>query len=89
LRAETANVVSWKTLRKCIEPFYPRAGSDRPRVNLERKLRIYVPQHVLHISDPGAEEALYDPRSMCRFVGVDLGRKRVLNKTMLLNLLLV
>jgi IS5 family transposase len=48
-------------------------------------LRIYFLQHWFNLSDPGAEEALYESRSMCRFAGIDLGREPVPDETTILN----
>jgi hypothetical protein len=36
-------VVPWYQPCQRIEPFYPKAGSDRPPAGLERMLRIYFP----------------------------------------------
>ncbi|KAA3629747.1 MAG: transposase [Proteobacteria bacterium] len=33
------------------------------------------------MSDPGAEQAPYESRSMCRFAGTDLGREPVPDET--------
>lgn len=82
---EMDRVVPWKKLCNRIEPFYPKAGNGRPPVGLERMLRIYFLQHWFNLSDPGAEEALYESRSMCRFVGIDLGREPVPDETTILN----
>ena len=75
--AEMNKVVPWDQLCALIEPYYPKPGNGRPPVGLERMLRIYFLQHWFNLSDPAAEEALYDSRSMCRFVGIDLGREPV------------
>ena len=40
-------------------------------------LRIYFLQQWFNLSDPGAEEALYESVSMCRFVGIELRPKPV------------
>jgi IS5 family transposase len=82
---EMDEVVPWKKLCNRIEPFYPKAGNGRPPVGLVRMLRIYFLQHWFTLSDPGAEEALYESRSMCRFVGIDLGREPVPDETTILN----
>jgi IS5 family transposase len=37
-------------------------------------LRVYFLQHWFNLSDPGAEEALYESPALRRFAGVDLGR---------------
>ena len=44
-------------------------------------LRIHFLQHWFNLSDPAAEEALYDSRAMRRFVGIDLGREPVPDET--------
>ena len=41
-------------------------------------LRIYFLQLSFDLSDPAAEEAMPDIQSMRRFVGIELGRERVL-----------
>jgi len=79
--AEMDRVIPWKELGAVIEPFYPKAGNGRPPIGLERMLRIYFLQHWFNLSDPGAEEALYESRSMCRFVGIDLGKEAVPDET--------
>ena len=79
--AEMERVVPWKELYALIEPFYPKAGKGRPPVGLERMLRIHFLQSWFNLSDPGAEEALYDMESMRRFVGIDLGNEPVPDET--------
>lgn len=79
--AEMDRVVPWPELCALIEPFYPRAGNGRPPVGLERMLRIYFLQQWFNLSDPAAEEALYESLSMCRFVGIDLGKEPVPDET--------
>ncbi len=46
-------------------------------------LRIYFLQQWFNLSDPGAEEALYDSLTMRRFVDIELDCKPVLGETML------
>ena len=48
-------------------------------------LRIYFLQHWFNLSDPGAEEALYDSPALRRFAGVDLGRAAAPDETTILN----
>ena len=79
--AEMDRAVPWIDLCTVIEPFYPKAGNGRPPIGLERMLRIYFLQHWFNLSDPGAEEALYESLSMCRFVGIDLGKEPVPDET--------
>jgi IS5 family transposase len=79
--AEMDRAVPWKDLCAVIEPVYPKAGNGRPPIGLERMLRIYFLQHWFNLSDPGAEEALYDSRAMREFVGIDLGKEPVPDET--------
>lgn len=48
-------------------------------------LRIHFLQHWFELSDPGAEEALYDSRAMRLFVGIDLGSEPVPDETTICN----
>mgnify|MGYP001573688617 CR=1 FL=1 len=84
--SEMERVVPWSELCARIEPFYPSVpdGAGRRPVGLERMLRIYFLQHWYDLSDPAAEEALYDSTAMRRFVGIDLGRERVPDETTIL-----
>ena len=84
--AEMDRVVPWASLVAVIEPHYPKPredGGGRPPVGLERMLRIHFLQQWYALSDPAAEEALYDSQSMRRFVGIDLGHERVPDETTL------
>jgi IS5 family transposase len=70
-------IVPWCELCALIEPVYPKAGDGRPPKELEMMLRVYFLQQWFNLSDPGAEEALYDSSSMRRFAGIDLGEMPV------------
>ncbi len=48
-------------------------------------LRIYFVQHSFNLADEACEEALLDSTALSRFVGIDLGRERVPDRTTLLN----
>ena len=78
-------IVPWRELEAMIEPHYPKAGNGRPPVGLGIMLRIYFLQHWFNLSDPGAEEALYDSPGLRRFAGVDLGRAAAPDETTILN----
>ncbi len=79
--SDMEKVVPWHDLCAVIAPYYPKGENGRPPVGLERMLRIYFLQQWFNLSDPGAEEALYESVSMCRFVGIDLGREPVPDET--------
>lgn len=70
--AEMDRVVPWARLCALIEPHYPKASKagGRPPIPLERMFRIYCLQQWYNLSDPAAEEALYDSIVMRRFCGV-------------------
>lgn len=71
--AEMNVVIPWAQLIALIDPHYPKwSGRGRPPMPLDRMLRIYFLQHWFNLSDPGAEEALYDSEAMRRFVGLEL-----------------
>ena len=82
--AEMNAVIPWARLTALIEPHYPRAGDGRQPMPLERMLRIYFMQQWFNLSDPGAEEALYDSNSMRRFAGIELADDDVPDETTIL-----
>ena len=70
--AEMDAVVPWARLEGLISPYYTRPRRGRPQMRLSVMLRIYFLQQWYGLSDPGAEEALYDMHSMRDFAGLDL-----------------
>lgn len=70
--AEMNAVIPWPSLLALIEPHYPKPGRGRQPLGLETMLRIYFLQQWFDLSDPQAEDALYDIEPMRRFVGVEL-----------------
>ena len=70
--AEMERVVPWSRLLALIEPHYPKGSpaGGRPPLPIERMFRIYCLQQWYNLSDPGAEEALYDSITMRQFAGV-------------------
>jgi transposase, IS5 family len=77
-------VVPWRELEALIEPHYPRAGNGRQPVGLSIVLRVYFLQQWFNLSDPGAEDALYESPVLRRFAGVDLGRAAAPDETTIL-----
>ena len=78
---EMEQVIPWQKLCALVEPHYPKPGNGRPPVGVERMLRLYFLQQWFNLSDPAAEEALYDSVVMRDFVGIDLGREPVPDET--------
>jgi len=70
--AEINAVIPWARLTALIEAYYPKAGEGRQPMPLERMLRIYFMQQWFNLSDPQAEDALYDMETMRRFAGIEL-----------------
>jgi transposase, IS5 family len=81
---EMEAVIPWPRLVRLIEPHYPKAGQGRQPLGLEKMLRIYFPQQWFNLSDPQAEDAIYDSESMRRFVRVELGDEVVPDETTIL-----
>jgi transposase, IS5 family len=70
--AEMDAVIPWAPILALIEPHYPKAGNGTASMPMERMLRIYFMQQWFNLSDPAAEDSLYDSESMRRFVGIEL-----------------
>src|SRR5512134_3145878 len=82
--AEMDAVIPWPQLLGLIEPYYPKAGRGRQPLGLERMLRIYFLQQWFNLSDPQAEDAIYDSESMRRFARVELGEDVVPDESTIL-----
>jgi len=78
-------VVPWARLEGLIAPHYVKPRKGRPQMPLIVMLRIYFLQQWYDLSDPGAEEALYDIHSMRAFAGLELGRDAIPDETTILN----
>lgn len=77
-------VIPWARLMNLIEPHYPKAGKGRHPLGLEKMLRVYLVQQWFDLSDPAAEDAIYDSESIRRFVGVELGEEVIPDETTIL-----
>ena len=73
---EMEQVVPWEKLCGLIEPHYPKPGNGRRPKELEQMLRIYFLQQWFNLSDPAAEEALYDSAVLRQSRGLTWGRSR-------------
>ncbi len=85
--AEMEQVLPWARLFALIEPHYPKGSpaGGRPPLPLERMFRIYCLQQWYNLSDPGAEEALYDSITMRQFAGVSTDADVIPDETSILN----
>jgi IS5 family transposase len=80
---EMNEIIPWVEMAEAITPYYPKEpeGAGRKPIGLERMLRIHFLQHWFELSDPAAEEVLYDSRAMRHFVGIDLGQEPAPDET--------
>ncbi len=85
--AEMNVVVPWLRLLALIEPQYPKRGArgGRPPMPLETMLRVCFLRQWYALSDPMAEEMLYDSEAMRQFAGVEPGDDRIPDETTILN----
>jgi transposase, IS5 family len=84
--AEMERVVPWATLMEALSPHYEPAkkGPGRPRVGLERMLRLYFVQQWYGLADEMLEDTVYDSQALRSFVGIDLGKESVPDATTVL-----
>ena len=78
--------IPWQELLLLVDKRYNKEDSNgRPKMSSRVMLRIYFLQQWFNLSDPGAEEALYDSASMRMFVGIELGQDNIPDETTILN----
>ena len=82
--AEMDAVIPGNRLLGLIAPHYPKAGNGRQPLGMEKMLRIYFLQQWFNLSDPQAEDAIYDSESMRRFARVELGDEVVPDESTIL-----
>jgi len=78
-------VIPWAALLQLIAPHYPTGQGGRRAMPLATMLRIYFLQQWYDLSDPAAEDALYDSESMRRFVGLELGEEAIPDESTILH----
>lgn len=82
--SEMDKVIPWSRLLELITPHYHAGKTGRQPHDLERMLRIYFLQQWFDLSDPQAEDAIYDIEPMRRFAGVELGEDKVPDESTIL-----
>jgi IS5 family transposase len=78
-------VMPWSELLALVAPYYSSGETGRKPVGLEIMLRVYFLQQWFALSDPAAEDALYESAVLRRFAGIDLGRAPAPDETTILN----
>jgi transposase, IS5 family len=81
---EMDRVIPWAMLRDIVAPHYAVPGRGRRPLPLETMLRVYFLQQWFDLSDPAAEDMLYDSESMRRFARIDLGEDTVPDESTIL-----
>jgi len=61
-------IVPWAELQGLVEPHDPKGENGRPPVGLGIMLRMYFLQQWFNLSDPGAEDALYESPVLRHFL---------------------
>ena len=79
--AEMEIVVPWAALSALIEPHHPAGERGCPPIGIEKMLCIYFLQQWFNMSDPRAEDSLYDSAAMRNVLGIDLGNEAAPDET--------
>jgi len=82
---EMEKIIPWGSFCDEVEPFYTEKETGRKRMELIIMLKIYFLQQWYALSDPAAEESIYDRNSFQKFLEIDLLSHRVPDETTILN----
>jgi transposase, IS5 family len=82
---EMERIIPWEKFCDEAQPYYEEKETGRKRMELVMMLRIYFLQQWYALSDPAAEEAIYDRNSFQKFLGIDLLSHTVPDETTILN----
>ena len=82
---EMEKIIPWEKFSHEIQPFYTEKETGRKRMEMMIMLKIYFLQQWYALSDPAAEEAVYDRNSFQKFLGIDLLSHKVPDETTILN----
>lgn len=82
---EMSAVIPWGKFAGKILPHYESKETGRKKKEVLLMLRIYFLQQWYNLSDPAAEEAIYDRNSFQKFLGIDLLSETVPDETTILN----
>ncbi|MFH1560457.1 MAG: transposase, partial [Chloroflexota bacterium] len=69
---EMESIIPWDAFLARILSLYPAQATGRKRTDALLLLKIHFLQQWYNLSDPGAEEAIYDRNSFQKFLGIDL-----------------
>ena len=69
---EMTKVIPWNEICHLIQPYYQENEVGRKKTDLLLLLKIHFLQQWFNLSDPAAEEAIYDRISFQKFLNIDL-----------------
>lgn len=69
---EMTKVIPWNDICHLIQPYYRENEIGRKKIDLLLLLKIHFLQQWFNLSDPAAEEAVYDRISFQKFLNIDL-----------------
>jgi IS5 family transposase len=81
---EMERVVPWNALVQVVEPYYLKAKTGRPPIEIDTMLRIHYLQQWFALSDPAMEEALHDMPVFRDFAKLSAGVARLPDETTIL-----
>lgn len=82
---EMNEVIPWDEFMAQIEPHYEYKKLGRNKMDGKMMLKIYFLQQWFNLSDPEAEDQIYDRTSFQKFLGIDLLANRVPDETTIMN----
>jgi IS5 family transposase len=82
---EMEDIIPWDAFLERILPLNPARATGRKRTDALLLLKIHFLQQWYNLSDPGAEEAIYDRNSFQKFLGIDLLADSVPDETTILH----
>jgi len=82
---DMTKVIPWQAFMEEVIKYENQKPTGRKRTDALLLLKIYFLQQWYNLSDPGAEEAIYDRNSFQKFLGIDLLGQTVPDETTILN----
>jgi transposase, IS5 family len=82
---EMDRVIPWYRLINKTQKYYTESKIGRKRTDIKLLLKIYFLQQWYNLSDPAAEEAIYDRNSFQKYLNIDLLSDSVPDETTILN----
>lgn len=82
---EMGKIIPWDRFCDEVKPFYTEKETGRKRMELILMLKVYFLQQWYGLSDPAAEEAIYDRNSFQKFLDIDLLSGNIPDETTILN----